>query len=463
MQKEGSMNFKNKNSLKFFSLFLVFTALQATQARADIWKKVGKAIEKGAQTIVPPVVAPIVVPVKILTNPKENLRKPLETLAPMVIPPVVADPITKQMIDQVIPENPYIKVISPLENIISALMPEPKAPSVDEGPEAPAISPETLVAYPDKGVVFDAKSGNVVLDGVYVLQKDATIFADKVTLNGQIVTLGHKLTIICRQLVFGARLALPNVNLDQEKLRTEFQGEWSHIAAISGLRKAATKEASVSPGKVTLIAGVIRGRPIIHQSKTIYLDQEAAHDAVAGVEIHFGYTETKAEEGVFEKIVVGAREDLRGQLSIHHDLKELVDQFNALYRGAGELVRLMGTYKYVINNPDSALAKFFNNNAEMKKNYEIATQKSLTEQSQKLRDVILAKDAETQEYARKVNEVHAAEIYDLFVPDQIEMATLREQLDQDDLYAPTYLKLDSPKKWNLDFAATFLNQYSVSL
>lgn len=324
-------------------------------------------------------------------------------------------------------------------------------------PDAPPAVEKVVVVTvgsPARPIVFDQANGQLSLDGQYVLQKDATIFADTVRINGQIITLGHKLTIICRKLIFANRTMSAHGDYGKHVRRAEFSNPWPHISSISGLRRpqAMAAELAVNPGAVTLIAASIEGQPIIHHSRSLYVSDDASQDRVSSVRIEYGESEIAEDEGLWDEIQVGARPEIAQALSVKRSLQAPYKFYRGIVRATQNLRQMVGLYEST-KKPESL-------GLDDVETIQVRLKLSIQNQSRKIRDEIVNRDFEMLQFALSIDEKRAGEIYDLFVPDDIDIQKFHAAAQNDEFDGQLqFLQIDSPKKWNVDFAASFLNDY----
>lgn len=209
-----------------------------------------------------------------------------------------------------------------------------------------SLSQENL--FQQNGViVFNKDKGVVEINGVHVLQDSAYIVADTVVFNGAIVTLDHDLTIIARKVLFPKRpegiVLRPFELIDSQSskllidpLISEIQKSDTllkfplshvipHIVSVPGLKskKARDFELKLIPGKVTIIAGRLLGKPMISNQrdffskdvKNLELQSVAASsnpskklpvtpriDQFSNVKIYYGSTDQLKKSSIFDPI-----------------------------------------------------------------------------------------------------------------------------------------------------------------
>lgn len=325
-----------------------------------------------------------------------------------------------------------------------------------EAPEAPRPPEKVIVVTvggPNRPVVFDQAKGQLTLDGQYVLQKDATIFAETVHLNGQIITLGHKLTIICRKLIFANRTMSDAVDNSSGQRRSEFSDPWPHISSISGLRRphAMREELNLKPGAVTLIAASIEGQPIIHHSRTLYAKDAATHDEVSSVHIDYGESEIAEDEGLLDEIKVGARPELAHALTVNRSLQAPYKSYRGIVRATQNLRQMLGLLESLKNPETLGLDDVEGIRERLNKN--------VVDQYEHIKGQVLRDDFKMLQLALSINEKRASEIYDLFIPDDIDIEKFHTHNQRGIESQLEFLQIDSPKKWTVDFAATALTDY----
>lgn len=293
-----------------------------------------------------------------------------------------------------------------------------------------AAEPGTPGPYLTQTLISDLHAGVVTINQEIVLQKDAYIFADTVLLYGNIITLGHNLTIICRRIYFPTR---------------RFEGIY-HIQSVASTpqKRVQDTQRNIIPGKVNIIASEIYGLPYISNSRSLATDYiSPADDAPSEININYGVAEPEDSQNVFAHVTLGIGPQHSRPANVISSLKPLREHLINIQQSASTLTRLVGAHQALSQNSALGLDR------ERVKQSQEQLGELIADTQRAIRQQIFTHDAEIQEMANKVDPNNSKAILDLFNPDEISIKKIEFLLknSQDPIKIPALL--DS-QKWIVD-------------